>query len=229
MAEQTRQHSAYSSDGFPKFSEAKLHSTMRDFLEEEDREQPSIWNTATIAGIAMFLVAMLYILHLIGLEIIPGLSGAFVPLAVIGAVLVGFIGFGFFVGDRKRIKKINRRQKEERKNYFEKEFPSQEYDSDDNINLEKELFGHSSQKKKKKKKKRSTRPRAFDDYAMRQSKKLYKSRTKKKIAGVCGGLSDYFGISATVIRILFVIIFFAGSGTTLLVYIAGSCIGQRTA
>jgi phage shock protein PspC (stress-responsive transcriptional regulator) len=59
----------------------------------------------------------------------------------------------------------------------------------------------------------------FDSYAFSQSKKLYKSRTDKKWLGVCGGLSEYFGISSTVIRLLFAITFFAGSGTSLLVYI----------
>lgn len=35
-------------------------------------------------------------------------------------------------------------------------------------------------------------------------KKLYKSRTKKTIAGVCGGLEDYFNIDVTIIRLIWV-------------------------
>ena len=34
-----------------------------------------------------------------------------------------------------------------------------------------------------------------------QEKKLYKSRTDKKINGVCGGLAKYVGIDATVVRL----------------------------
>lgn len=35
--------------------------------------------------------------------------------------------------------------------------------------------------------------------------KLYLSDTDKKIAGVCGGLAAYFGIDATIIRIIWFI------------------------
>jgi len=36
-------------------------------------------------------------------------------------------------------------------------------------------------------------------------KKLYRSSTDKKIAGVCGGLADYLDVDATVLRIIFLI------------------------
>ena len=35
-------------------------------------------------------------------------------------------------------------------------------------------------------------------------KKLYRSRTKKMIAGVCGGLADYFEIDISLVRLIFV-------------------------
>ena len=44
-------------------------------------------------------------------------------------------------------------------------------------------------------------------------KKLYRSRTDKQLAGVCGGLGKYFDIDSTIIRLLWVIaVFFAGGG-----------------
>ncbi len=44
-------------------------------------------------------------------------------------------------------------------------------------------------------------------------KKLYLSETDKKIAGVCGGLAEYFNIDSTVVRILWVLLsIFFGSG-----------------
>ena len=36
-------------------------------------------------------------------------------------------------------------------------------------------------------------------------KKLYKSETDRKICGVCGGIAEYFGIDATVVRLVFVL------------------------
>jgi phage shock protein C len=49
-------------------------------------------------------------------------------------------------------------------------------------------------------------------------KKLYKSNSNKMIAGVCGGLAEYFDFDASIIRILWalsVLLF----GTGILVYI----------
>ncbi|MBQ6189880.1 MAG: PspC domain-containing protein [Bacteroidaceae bacterium] len=36
------------------------------------------------------------------------------------------------------------------------------------------------------------------------NKKFYLSSTDKKIAGVCGGLAEYFEVDALIIRVLFI-------------------------
>ncbi len=54
-------------------------------------------------------------------------------------------------------------------------------------------------------------------------KRLYKSRTNKKVAGVCGGIGEYFNIDPTLVRLGFVALsFLAGGG--LLVYILAAII-----
>ena len=50
------------------------------------------------------------------------------------------------------------------------------------------------------------------------NKKLYKSNTDKKLAGVCGGIAEYLNIDSTVIRIIWIISSFA-IGTGLIAYI----------
>jgi phage shock protein C len=62
--------------------------------------------------------------------------------------------------------------------------------------------------------------RATDVYGLERKKKLFKSRTNRRIAGVCGGIADYLGMDATMVRILFVIFTFIGSGSPILVYLA---------
>ncbi|EAG7718146.1 PspC domain-containing protein, partial [Listeria monocytogenes] len=54
-------------------------------------------------------------------------------------------------------------------------------------------------------------------------KKLYKSSSQKMIAGVCGGLAEYFGIEVTIIRLLWAgaVLFF---GTGILLYIIAAII-----
>lgn len=49
-------------------------------------------------------------------------------------------------------------------------------------------------------------------------KKLYLSDTDKKIAGVCGGFAEYFGIDSTIIRIA-LMIFVALGGSGILIYL----------
>ncbi|MBR3109512.1 MAG: PspC domain-containing protein [Clostridia bacterium] len=54
-------------------------------------------------------------------------------------------------------------------------------------------------------------------------KQLYKSRTNKKVAGVCGGIGEYFDIDPTLVRLGFVALsFLAGGG--LMVYIIAAII-----
>lgn len=49
-------------------------------------------------------------------------------------------------------------------------------------------------------------------------KKIYRSRNERMIAGVCGGLAEHFGIDPTWVRLIFIILFFAG-GAAFLIYI----------
>lgn len=44
------------------------------------------------------------------------------------------------------------------------------------------------------------------------NKKLYRSRENKMLCGVCGGIAEYFGIDATIIRLIFALFGFTGSG-----------------
>jgi phage shock protein C len=54
---------------------------------------------------------------------------------------------------------------------------------------------------------------------MDEPRKLYRSRTQRMVAGVCGGLAEYLNVDATLIRVLFLILaVFGGSG--LVIYLA---------
>ena len=49
-------------------------------------------------------------------------------------------------------------------------------------------------------------------------KKLYKSSTDKKLAGVCGGIAEYFNIDSTLVRLGWVLFSLLG-GSGILAYI----------
>ncbi len=54
-----------------------------------------------------------------------------------------------------------------------------------------------------------------------QTKQLYRSRTNRMLAGVAGGLGEYFDIDPTLVRLLFVFgfFFFGIPGTLALIYL----------
>jgi phage shock protein C len=54
---------------------------------------------------------------------------------------------------------------------------------------------------------------------MDPTRKLYRSRTNRQVAGVCGGLAQHFNVDATLIRVLFVLLAVLG-GSGLVLYVA---------
>jgi phage shock protein C len=50
------------------------------------------------------------------------------------------------------------------------------------------------------------------------SRRLYRSRREKVIAGVCGGVAEYFGIDPVIPRLIWVL-FVLGAGLGILAYI----------
>ncbi len=53
---------------------------------------------------------------------------------------------------------------------------------------------------------------------MNSAKRLYRSR-QRVIAGVCGGLGDYFNIDPVWVRLMFVVLTILGVGITIIFYV----------
>jgi phage shock protein PspC (stress-responsive transcriptional regulator) len=47
------------------------------------------------------------------------------------------------------------------------------------------------------------------------TKKIYRSESDRMIAGVCGGIGEYFDIDPTIVRIIFAFILLSGGGLIL--------------
>ena len=54
-------------------------------------------------------------------------------------------------------------------------------------------------------------------------KKLYKSRTDKKLCGVCGGIAEYFDMDVTLVRLAWVAFTLLG-GSGILAYIIAAIV-----
>jgi phage shock protein C len=52
-------------------------------------------------------------------------------------------------------------------------------------------------------------------------KRLVRSRDDRMVAGVCGGMAQYLGVDATLVRILVVVATVLGFGSLILAYVIG--------
>ncbi len=62
--------------------------------------------------------------------------------------------------------------------------------------------------------------------------RLYRSRNNRKIAGVCGGLAEYFSLDPVLMRVIWIVLLFATAGTMIAIYLLCWVIipeGPRTA
>lgn len=55
------------------------------------------------------------------------------------------------------------------------------------------------------------------------SKRLYRSQKEKMIAGVCGGLAEFFAVDVTLVRLVWALTFFFG-GVGLIAYIVAAIV-----
>lgn len=54
---------------------------------------------------------------------------------------------------------------------------------------------------------------------MSETKRLYRSTDQRMIAGVCGGIAEYFNIDVTIVRIIAVILLLPGAAPGFLPYV----------
>lgn len=189
-------------------TEQDLHSSLNDFLQEKEKKPAeSIWNFTTISGLILVLISAAYVGNsvgsaLFGLSTLPMITTLMKITPYFGGALLGVIILSTV---RKRSQKATVVAEEER------EKVKQTYDKLDEFLYQDDL---------KTKKKKSSTDKSFKNFEIGSAQKLSKSRTDKKLAGVCGGLAKHLGMSSTVLRLIFVAALFLSFNTFILVYIA---------
>jgi phage shock protein C len=204
------------------FEDEELRSTLEEYMREENKNGSNFWNFSTISGLIMIFVAMTVLVQMfVGstFGFTPGfeLGGILNVLPFIGGGLIALVGFGFISSEKKKRKM--------KSSTSGNKYKSSGEDPIDAFLYPEGKKGEHSAKSKKNTNSNFTREqksfsRGYDSYAMNQSKKLFKSRTDKKLSGVCGGLAKYFGISSTMVRLIFAIATIFGYGGMILIYIA---------
>lgn len=56
-------------------------------------------------------------------------------------------------------------------------------------------------------------------YTAYMTKRLYRSTTDRKIAGICAGIAEYFGIDPVIVRVIAVLLLLPGGLPGLLPYV----------
>lgn len=198
------------------FDNNDLENTLHEFLNESKKEQkkPGFINFPNVVGAGFIGVGSLYLLQLLGLPF--EVTGFIEALPILGGVLITLLGFGFFTPERRLLRQEKRRLKKMAKQGIS-----------DSTNWESklsnaQLSGSSDASFAGTTNNQYSAP--IEGYALRQKKKVYKSRKDKKIAGVCGGLARYFGIDSTIVRVFFAGAAVLGWGATIPLYIVLSII-----
>ncbi len=58
-------------------------------------------------------------------------------------------------------------------------------------------------------------------------KRLYRSRSDRRIAGVCGGIADYLAVDPTIVRIIWVLFGIAGGPGVILYVIVAAIVPEE--
>lgn len=154
----------------------ELRATLENYLQEDRKEDSEFWNFPTIAGVVMLFIAMTALMQnilflTVGIHPGPDLSGFIILLPIAGGVVLALTGFGLISSKKTTAMPKNKPEGESDpldaflypEGYKEK--------SDSRIYKEtaRDYTGDHYEKER---------------YAFSKKKKLFKSRTDKKIAGV---------------------------------------------
>jgi phage shock protein C len=175
-------------------SDGELESVLETYLEQEKKEPPkrTMVNAVTLAGFGFLAIGFIALIQAF-LPIGGDITGLLKVMPIFGGILVIAIGLGFFVGERKSKAVIKKKQ------------PFLDDSTKDSTSAKGSEYETASAPQK-------------DSWAHKKKKKLFRSRKDYKIAGVCGGLAQYFGLDSTLVRIAYIASIFLSSGSSLLVY-----------
>ena len=225
----TDDYSTYSAP----FGKDSLDVTLEEFLDTEEPKKLNTYNLATLSGAVLLLITFIYLLNSIGFLSGVGFQ-SIEGLPIIGGILLLFTGIsGRFMGEKRKKRSKKRtyaktddvydggdlRYKSSLKNQFDVYGGGSTTEADNN----------ETDFSKQPNEEHARRSTTFQDdsttsswgyFQQRKDRKLTKSRSDKKLWGVCGGLGEFFGISSVWIRLIFVAAFFMGWGSSLLIYIA---------
>mgnify|MGYP006286462989 CR=1 FL=1 len=167
------------------------------YFSDDEEESSSFFNVPSIAGLSLILLGIAYLLTSLGVWTGPDLGVLIEMLPIVGGVMIILLGFGLLSWRSKDKKKVSLAELSSKREpeVSEKSAASKEEESESSG-----LFSSVSN-------------------PLSSKKRLRRSRTDKKVLGVCGGLADYLNLDSTLVRIAFVIGVIASGGPFVLAYL----------
>lgn len=234
MRTRTRQQQRPEEEAFDAFLQDDLElqdisdEELELFLLEEDadekvKKEPSAWNLPTIAGLGMIGVGILAMLqNLFGVWTGFSWTTLFNILPWFASVLIILLGFGMLSRPNRKQRKLDKLRKEARRERRRAAAYEARRGRRKKVNFEEREAGSEKTRSNTREERRARAERLRSErQGQRRStlkRRLVKSRDKK-IAGVCGGLAEYFNIDPTFVRIATVAITIFSSGWALVPYL----------
>ncbi len=196
----------------------ELEYTTQDHLDE-DRGR-NIWNIATISGIIIVFLTFAYLVQaMAGGMGGPNFSGMIQILPIVAGIVVIIVGYGYLKGEKQKKDQTMLKNDIEIGSKAPNERGKRSFRSARSKRRRRRQGAHEKKRHEENKRERGSNSPYIDDYGMQVNKKLFKSRTDKKVFGVCGGLAAYFDMDSTVMRLIFVAATLIGWGSVAILYI----------
>jgi phage shock protein C len=194
MSTRTRQSRRIEEDLYGDFEENLDLDTLSDeeleelLFEEDQSKQRGPFNLPTMAGLSMIVVGIAYLLERLG--VLSGFNlGAMVSwLPWLAGVLIILLGFGVLSWrpNKKKRSTVSKRRSQAR------------------TRVREEVIVETPSRASAKSSSKTTTTTARTSAREKSRGRLRKS-SDRKIAGVCGGLAEYFNLDPTLVRIAFVL------------------------
>lgn len=173
------------------YSDRDLENALNEFLQEQQApEKVNLVNFTTITGFAILSITSLYLIQVLFPGLGPSIQ-AFDPNIQTVAIFGGALVALAAMGAFSRVKKkrLKKTLKSPRDN---SELRSESHEGVFNDGL--------------------------DSYGLKKRHKLFRSRSDKKIFGVCAGIASYLGINPFAVRLIWAIATLSSAGVTIPLY-----------
>ncbi|HYE94933.1 MAG TPA: PspC domain-containing protein [Rubricoccaceae bacterium] len=191
--------------------------------EEQQEKKEGFWNVQTASGLALITLGVAYLLQRLGFFAMGfDLGGLAAMLPWLAGILIILTGFGVLSWRPNARRRAKARQKARERELARMRARQRAAAAATGGATADRAFKEAARQLEtafRDAGRQMGNAMSREARAQRRGRRLAKSRTNKKIAGVCGGIAEYLGIEPTLVRIAFVLGAIFGNGFTIPLYL----------